>query len=307
MPILRTSEIKKHLQIDEGVIPTGQQIKDLQKVLLGIAEDIIDFCDKHGIYYTLGGGTALGAYRQQGFIPWDDDIDINMPRKDFDRFMDLFPKFYGEKYWVQSPDSPKGLGIMMGLVRKKGTITQLPWHFGDEHGAFVDIFPLENVPDNPIMRFLFGVLVDFVALCLSCRIFYEKRDVYRVIIRQNPKLKPAYYFKTAIGFLCSWGSMAFWSRLSDRVCSSYKNSKSRYVTVPAGRHHYFGEMMTREDLTGERYAAFEGHRWRIPHNAELFFEKLYGPGYMIPDAPEKREYHAYVKFDLGTASQGLSG
>ena len=79
----------------------NQDILDkLHKVELEILDDFVKICNKNNLTYFLTGGTMLGAVRHNGFIPWDDDIDIGMPRKDYDEFIKIAPKELGNKYYL---------------------------------------------------------------------------------------------------------------------------------------------------------------------------------------------------------------
>ena len=82
----------------EGMIRIdGDLLRKYQKVVLSIAEDVIGVCEEEGVTYHLTGGTALGAVRHHGFIPWDDDIDIDILGSDFDRFVEAFGRKFPEK------------------------------------------------------------------------------------------------------------------------------------------------------------------------------------------------------------------
>ena len=118
---LSTLEVFKHIQPEGAVVLTDEQLLDLQKTLNGILRDIISVCAKHHLRYFLGGGSALGAIRHHGFIPWDDDIDINMPREDHDRFVQVFRQEFGTKYWVHTPEETAGYGLLLSRVLLKGT------------------------------------------------------------------------------------------------------------------------------------------------------------------------------------------
>ena len=80
-------------------------LERLHGQLLGIMRDIDAVCRQHGITYWLDGGTALGARRHGGFIPWDDDVDLGMPREDHERFLQIAPEALGEGYVVSNPRS----------------------------------------------------------------------------------------------------------------------------------------------------------------------------------------------------------
>ena len=85
----------KNLKSGDLVTVDDEMLKKIQNVLLGILDDIITVCEKYKIPYTLGGGSVLGAVRHQGFIPWDDDIDVNFSRRDYERFIPAFRKEFG--------------------------------------------------------------------------------------------------------------------------------------------------------------------------------------------------------------------
>ena len=129
--------------------PVGRllSLKDIQNLSLSILLDIHNFCIKHNLRYSLAYGTLIGAIRHKGFIPWDDDVDIVMPRKDFEIFCSKYKSDKGFK--ILSPSSPKSL-ITFGRVFDSETTrceTTAPWSTF-ETGVWIDIFPLDGVEDN---------------------------------------------------------------------------------------------------------------------------------------------------------------
>ena len=99
-----------------------EESKALKQAILNIYKDVARLCDKHGLTYMMSGGTCLGAIRHQGFIPWDDDLDIMMPRKDYDQLIILLEKGeLDEKYEFTYPNAKKDANTVFLKIFKKGT------------------------------------------------------------------------------------------------------------------------------------------------------------------------------------------
>lgn len=123
--------------------------KEIHGVLLGILEDVDRFCKENGLRYSMAYGTLLGAVRHKGFIPWDDDIDILMPRKDYLRFRETYRS---DKFIFLDSSKLDDCFIAFGRVcDTERTMTQsyIPWHGSSiRTGVWIDIFPLDSVPDD---------------------------------------------------------------------------------------------------------------------------------------------------------------
>ena len=119
-------------------------LRDLQLCELGILKDIKRVCEEHNITYYLSSGTLLGAVRHQGFIPWDDDIDIEMPYPDYLRFMKIAQSALGDGYFVQTMDTDPHFNSLFIKVRKNNTalIEEYTDDLEGHHGVWVDVFPL---------------------------------------------------------------------------------------------------------------------------------------------------------------------
>ena len=126
-------------------------LKDIQNVSLDIMKDVHNFCVKKGIKYTLQGGTLIGAIRHQGFIPWDDDLDIAMPRPDYDRFIREYSSSKG--YVVLSRELPESEDVLIAFCRVCDTQNSIvndsyaPW-CKRTTGVWIDVFPLDSVDDD---------------------------------------------------------------------------------------------------------------------------------------------------------------
>ena len=156
---LSTFEAFKSLKSnDYGITVKGDTLKMCQNVILGIAEDVIAVCEKENIWYELGGGTALGAIRHQGFIPWDYDIDLNILGKDLEVLREKIYEHYGNKYTFLDYSTPE-YGLAMAKVMLNNTVFRDRESYGSENcGFFIDLFLVENVPNNVVLRKLHGTL-----------------------------------------------------------------------------------------------------------------------------------------------------
>lgn len=297
---LSTMELLKHLNIkdDECVKLEGELLKDYQKVLLSIAEDIISICEEENIYYQLSGGSALGAVRHKGFIPWDDDFDINILGIQQDKFAEVFAQKYPGKYTVQTYRTDN-YGLQMAKVRLNGSVARSHLDpIDDECGISIDIFVLENVFDNPIARKLHGYLCMASGLFLSCRNYYKNRKQLKRITEGDPNAYKAIRIKVGIGWLFSFMSVRRMAVLTHAIYSMCKNNNSEYISIPGGRKHYFGEMYKRSGMQETIKKTFEEHEWNVAKDYDSYFKVLYGPDYMTPPPEDKREEHIYLEFKL---------
>ena len=129
-------------------------LKKLQKVQTGILKDFDSICEEHGLSYFLLGGSGIGVVRHHGFIPWDDDIDVAMPRKDYDILLEDVEKEMGDKYRILTPLTDKDYSVNVTKIQKKGT-KFVPYHARKskcERCIDIDIFPLDNMPDDKKKR-----------------------------------------------------------------------------------------------------------------------------------------------------------
>ncbi|WP_283170805.1 LicD family protein [Curtanaerobium respiraculi] len=298
---LTTFDMLKNIPARDGMVEIDdKQLRRLQDLLLCMLGDVIDFCDANGIDYQLYGGTCLGAVRHHGFIPWDDDLDINMPRKDFERFMKLFPLQHGDAYWVHDPASTDHLELGFGRIRRKGTAFRTRDDYStDEAGVFIDIFPVDNVPDNPVARGVHGAVSMGLGYLLSCRRFAAHEREYLALAEGNEAAGRTFRFKMRVGSIIGFASIAGLRTIWDAWNSLCKNEDSTYVTIPAGRRYYFGEMERRDVMYPAAIAEFAGLPAKIPADADAYLTRMHGD-YMTPPAPEDRESHVVYAFDLGS-------
>ena len=136
-------------------------VRDLQIKLLQMLKDIDQICQKNGIPYWLIGGSALGAVRHKGFIPWDDDADIAMMYKDYVRFLEVVKQLDPNVYVVQSFETHKEYNVLIPAmkIRLKGTYceeynTLLKNKCKDSDGIFIDVFIVDYVSENKVKDFI---------------------------------------------------------------------------------------------------------------------------------------------------------
>ncbi len=124
------------------------KLKDVQNIELNILKYFIYVCEKYELRYYLAGGTLLGAIRHQGFIPWDDDIDVLMPRPDYDKLQTLASKINSERYLIASHEL-KNLNYPFCKLFDKTTVIKKVYDKDEfEQHLWIDIFPLDGLPSN---------------------------------------------------------------------------------------------------------------------------------------------------------------
>lgn len=295
-----TNKTMQKLHNKELVELTENDIKKIQKVILEIIKDLDRIFKENGIRYYLGGGSALGSIRHQGFIPWDEDMDINMPRKDCEKLVELFKnnEEINRKYYLCENSYDNEFDVNYLRIKLKGTsFKEYLYKDYSKDGIFIDIFPVENMFNNAILRKLHGILVTMnLFICSAVRIS-KKKEKYLSFMGDS-KYTKTIKTKSFIGKLFSFFSLNRWLRISKKIMSLCKNENSKYISVPTGKRHFFGEMYEREDIFPVKYKKFENIELPVANKNEKYMSKMFGDYMKIPK-PEDREKHFICEWNIG--------
>ena len=245
-----------------------KEVREIQKVSYDILLEIDRICKKHDIGYMLVAGTALGAVRHQGFIPWDDDLDIGMTQSDFDRFIVALKEDLSDDFYFHCFETDKKYNVVIPQmkVRKKNTyikeVNFLLKNKCDGDGLFADVFVYDHVSEK-----------EWVNNFFRC---YMYPYAYLLMLLDNLGLNPVLLKK---GFVNS----AKW------FANMNKNSKMwgysmTWVFSPLSRQHVYKE----EDLFPYIEMPFEQGLFPLPHNTDAFLKIEIGEGYMTPPPIEKQ-------------------
>lgn len=167
---------------------TEDQLRRLRTIQVDMLLEVKRICNKHGIKYSLIGGSLLGAIRHKGYIPWDDDADIAMLRKDYEKFRVICEKELDQdKYYFQDDRNTEGYRWGYGKLRRKDTLflreNQKHLNFGQE--IFIDIFPLDYAPDSMFFRRIHAIYCFCVRKLLWAPVgmMAEKNSIKRKIYK----------------------------------------------------------------------------------------------------------------------------
>lgn len=270
---------------------TEQQLQELHEFLAAMLKDIIAVCEKYNIRYFMGGGSCLGTIRHKGFIPWDDDLDINMPRKDYEEFSKVFQEELGERYILNAPNYSDTVITRFPKILAKNTkyVTKGFRQESRFEKVFIDIFIMENVPENKLYRTVKGICVNCLEFIAGQVYIHDAGKIDRDNILEMMGVSN-YCIRNAIGIVFSWKSYTKWCNLIDKMVR-YSNDQTDLICFPTGRKHYFGEIIPRKMILPLKKVEFETIEVFVPNDYQKYLSNLYGDSYMVIPPIEKREKH----------------
>jgi len=259
---------------------TTQQLSQLKSVQLDMLVQFVAVCDKLGLRYYLMGGTMLGAVRHGGFIPWDDDIDVGMPRQDYEIFLQKAQSLLPAHLFVQSFVTDPQYPANFAKIRNSNTtfVESSVKKRRMNHGVYMDIFPLDHYPDDP-------AALERKKLLLTLRINLIFTDT-------RPKLTT----RLASLIACIY-------------CPSMKKALQKredlFRSVTAGSRiaNHCGAWGKKEICPADWYGegkkmVFEGVEVTVPEHYEKWLTQVYGDYMQLPPPEKRKSHHPLAVIDL---------
>ena len=273
--------MKKERILINNIDDDPYKIKVLQNKILEIECYFDDFCKKNNIKYFLMGGSALGAMRHCGFIPWDDDLDVFMDYDNYHKLLKCINKIDKDKYYFQVQDSYEQ-PYYFSKLRMNGT-TFLDDYIKSNRkihqGIFIDIMCLYNVPSS---RFLQKIQYYEAALLKAKAV-----QVYGYHTDDLKKKIQLFIANVLVNKLTK-------KLLYNSVCK-YKNKETELLGHFFGRAKFTKSIYKKEWFKEQRYVKFEKVELPVPNGVENYLITRYGKDYMkMPSEETKKEYQSHA-------------
>lgn len=262
---------------------TGDEIK---KIELDILLEFKKFCESNNLKYCLAYGTLLGAVRHKGFIPWDDDIDVCMPRPDYERFIKIFDG-YNERFKLKS-NRLNNMSAPFTKVIDVTTEIEAKYVDGDiDTNLWIDVFPVDGLPEDD------NLLCDY----------YKKVRIYRRVLGlidcklgdgSNRFRKYSKYILKPIANLI--GSKRCIEEI-ERLALTYDYKESKYVGMITWASNGLGERMLKSEFEQSTEVEFEGHKFPAVACWDKYLNNIYGDYMKLPPI-EKRRTHNMVAYKI---------
>ncbi|HIW74026.1 MAG TPA: LicD family protein [Firmicutes bacterium] len=265
---------------------TDRELRALQKVELGLLHQFDAICRKEGLAYFLLGGTALGAVRHGGFIPWDDDVDVGMPRPDYERFLRTAPALLPAHLFLQDYHSEPAYFLSFAKLRDNRTLFKetVSAHLPIHQGVYLDIFPLDGGPADP----------------QEAEALLKKMKLYRFSLlnrRTDYIRKKSLPASLALSLMAPFVSRDACFRKIDALCTKYPYGSSPSVA------NWHGAWGTKEVVPAAFFGEgkpmpFEDMLCPVPQDYDGYLTSLYGDYRRLPPEEKRVSHHESVEIRL---------
>lgn len=265
---------------------TQGELRKIGVIQLDILDEVHRICEKNGIRYYMIAGTLLGAVRHKGFIPWDVDIDIAMPRAEYERFAEIARVELKEHYSYVDHNTFGNYMRPHALVVRNDTVIHLKYDGLNpkmyDLGVYIDIFPLDNAPDEEHRR------------------EHHARKLKRICWLKDHRILYCYSYKAwrryihyTISFLLSWIPLRKLNQYQQKQMQKYRHEETKCICSMASQYAYAKQCMPWEIYGTPVLLEFEGRQYYAPEQYKQYLTRLYGDYMQLPPA-EKRQANLEV-------------
>ena len=247
-----------------------------------------DFCEKHDITFFFCGGCCIGSLRHEGFIPWDDDIDVFMPRADYEKLWKVWREVEdGERFELLRTTPERFCGnIFMTLVDKHTTCVK-PYQkeLDIPHGYPLDIMPLDACPDGFSRKLQKMHALVYSLFCAQ-------------VVPENHGGMIAFASRAILGLFRSQKSRARIWQYCERQMSKYKLEDCTKITELCAGPHYMQNEYPKDAFDGVVYKPFEGIMSPIPKGYDTYLKMAFGDYMSLPPKEKQKPHHDTVFSDI---------
>lgn len=263
-----------------------ENLKKLRDYQLDMLKEVDRICTKHKLDYFLLGGTLLGAVRHGGFIPWDDDVDICMPRNDLEKFEQICKTELKEKYFFQSSNTDKYYPLMGSKLRTNNTVfeEEATVSSRSHKGVFIDIMPLDEIfdPNDANLENREKKIRRYTGLiCESCG--------YKYGISLKGRLA---------AFFCTLFGVENAKKKRDSLMKYDNGKNAPYITWFGSHYGYKKQTFKKEVYFPAKKIKFCGIDFNCPNNTEKYLVQTFGDYMKLPPIDKRETTHPIVKLEL---------
>ena len=231
-----------------------------QKKMYEILVAFDKICKKYNLVYWLDHGTLLGAVRHRGFIPWDDDLDVTMPREDYEKFLIVAQKELPNHYFLQTQKTDKYYQNFFAKIRDRKSTLIDEWELKRDikyhQGIYIDIFPLNSISNNNVLINLY------------------KRFVFISKLFHNRYMKSIYLTKPFVFLL-----------------NAFHREDGDFM-VSGGENMHYVIHIERENIFPLVEVEFEGSKFPAPRKTDVYLKSIFGDSYMQLPSKDKQKVHS---------------
>lgn len=263
-------------------------LREVQLKSLNILIFFKQFCEKHGLLFYFCGGCCIGAVRHKGFIPWDDDIDVFMPREDYEKLSVLWQKEVGnEKYVFCRTNENQFLRSQLTAIVDNETtfIKENQCDLDIPHGVRMEIIPLDGCPESKLKRkiqLMWGL-------------------IYQLFCLQQPPTSRGkfieYVGRALLIFFPTWKLRTKIWRYAEKQMSKYKIKDCKKVTELCVRWDYMKNEYPASAFSNAIYVEFEGYNLPIPIGYDVYLKQVFGEYMVIPPIEKQTTCHDAIMVD----------
>lgn len=267
------------------------KLRKLQICITDILKEFDRICREENLTYFLFGGSLLGAVRHGGFIPWDNDADVAMPRRDFERFKKLASEKLGQSLALQTNENDPYFTLELMRLRNMNTvveINQVAPVGSIFHGAFLDIFPLDDLLKESSLEYA-------IQAKLVKQILKTMADRADESIRENKSIK-----QKLGNLIAKLHSRKRWIEIKEKIAQRHNGKDAEYFANFASHYDYRKQVFEKKRLLPAKEVRFEGHLFFAPKDYDYVLRKFYGNNYMDIPKKENRHYeeHLIIKIQM---------
>ena len=275
---------------------------ELKQIQLEMLLELDEYCQQHNLTYFMCGGTLLGAVRHKGFIPWDDDIDILMPRKDYEKLLNSYHD-ENNRYRMFSVEKGDAVPLYMTMQNTYTTVKNLRGEkfFYSDH-VFIDIFPIDELSNNKTIRILTCYIKEILIYLYHGSILdFEPTKRYKDknggIFNWRAKIRTVIKYIFIILFHQTNSNM--WGRLANRISRFWEGRNTNWQgCMMTAAHHNNGlsEILPKEVFSDTVKLNFEGYRLNAMIGYEEYLTSLYGDYMKMPPKDKQVSHHDFRAF-----------